>query len=134
MIFRAALLWILGLLTAVPYATWYLLFHADRSQYAALIVFILAWTFGYWGLVGPLIGALKARAVFKALERAQSSEDLERTLGSPEMREVVIDQLATENHIPRFVAAWVYRKLVRHLSGGAGGAALERLGRGKRPG
>ena len=132
MVWKAALIWVVGLLTAVPYATYHLLFHADRSQYAGLIVFIFAWTFGYWGLVGPLIAALKARAVFKALERAQSREDLERTLGSPEMREVVIEQLAADNHIPRFVAARLYKLLMRKFSeAAASGAIANRLPGGK---
>jgi len=121
MVIRAAIVWILGLLTAVPYATYYLLFVAERSQYAALIVFILAWTFGYWGLVGPLIAALKVRAVFRTLERVTSREDLILTLESPEAQAVAIEHLASENHIPRFLAKRVYHLLVRRLTAADGG-------------
>jgi hypothetical protein len=116
MLTRAMAVWVLGLLTLVPYGTYYLLFEATRDQYALLIVGVLFWIFGYWALVGPLLAAVKVRTVFRAIERARSREDLLRTLQSAEARDVAIDLIATDNHIPRFLAARVYALLVRHFS------------------
>jgi hypothetical protein len=100
---KATILWLVGLLTFVPYGTYYLLFEAPRDQYALLITAILFWVFGYWSLVGPLIMAVKVRRVFRAIESAGSREQLERALVSTEARDVTIDLIATENHIPRFL-------------------------------
>ena len=113
---KATALWLIGLLTVVPSAAYYLLFHAPRGQYAILITLILFWIFGYWSVVGPLLAIIKVRAVVRAIEQATSSEDLIRTLQSGEAREVAIDHIATDNHIPRFLAVRVYNILVRHLS------------------
>jgi len=133
MVRRAALLWVLGLCTAVPFATYHLLFHAPREQYPALIVFVLFWIFGYWGLAGPLIAAVKVRRVFRAIERAQSKEELLATLSSAQARDMFIDLIATENHLPRFLATWVYQLLLKGLARqpsapqGAEGATRARL-------
>lgn len=115
MLKRATLLWVLGLLTLVPYGIWYLLFEAPREQYAVLIVGLLFWIFGYWGLVGPLLAAMKVRTVFRAIELARSKDDLLKILQSPEARDTAIDMIALDNHIPRFLAARVYALLVRRL-------------------
>jgi hypothetical protein len=55
MFVAAIAVWVVGLLTAVPYAAYHLWFYAPREQYALLITFILFWIFGYWGVVGPLL-------------------------------------------------------------------------------
>lgn len=111
------MVWILGLLTLVPYGTWYLFVHATRDQYALLITLILFWIFGYWGVVGPILAAVKVRQVMRAIELANSGDDLVKALRSPEAREVAIDLIATENHLPRFLAARLYQRLVSRLAG-----------------
>lgn len=116
MLRKAVALWILGLLTVVPYGTYYLLFEAPRDQYAPLIVGLLFWIFGYWGVVGPLLAALKVRVVFRAIELARSKDDLLRTLQTPEARDAAIDMIALDNHIPRFLAVRVYTLLVQRLA------------------
>jgi hypothetical protein len=116
MLTKAIILWILGLLTLVPYGTYYLLFEAPREQYALLIGSIGFWIFGYWSVVGPLIMIVKVRSVFRALEAAGSRGELEKVLKSPDARDVVVDLIATENHIPRFLASRVYRLLITRLS------------------
>lgn len=112
----AVLVWVVGLFTIVPYGTYYLLFEAQREQYAALITLVLFWIFGFWGVVGPLLAAVKVRRVFRAIELASSREELAAVLRSDAAQEVAIDLIATENHIPRFLAARVYRLLVTRLS------------------
>jgi hypothetical protein len=122
MIVKATILWVLGLLTLVPWAVWYLFFQATRDQYALFIVLPLFWVFGYWGVVGPLIGAIKVRQVFRAIEMAGSRDELLATLRSDDAREVAIDLIASENHIPRFLAARVYKLLADRLASPRSGA------------
>jgi hypothetical protein len=116
MLVKATLLWVVGLFTFVPYGTYYLFFEAPRDQYGLLITSILFWIFGYWSLAGPLIMAVKVRRVFRAIESAGSREQLERALKSPEARDVAIDLIATENHIPRFLASRVYQLLTDRIA------------------
>jgi len=104
----------------VPYGTYYLFFEAPREQYALVITLVLFWIFGYWGVVGPLLGALKVRAVFRAIELARSKDDLVNALQSPDARDVAIDLIASENGIPRFLAARVYALLAKRLAAGEG--------------
>ncbi|HLS85019.1 MAG TPA: hypothetical protein VK043_01875 [Burkholderiales bacterium] len=110
------MLWFAGLTTFVPYATYYLLFEAPREQYALLITLVLFWIFGYWGVVGPLLAALKVRSVFRALEQAQSGEAFIDVLRRPDARLAVVELIASENKIPRFLAAWIYQLLLRRFA------------------
>lgn len=116
MLFSAVGLWVVGLLTIVPYATYSLLFVAQPDRYALLIVLPLFWIFGYWGVVGPMLAVAKVRRVLKALERAQVEGRLKEALCSKEATEVAIDLIASENGIPRFLAAKVHRLLVGRLT------------------
>lgn len=113
MVTKAAAIWVAGLLTVVPAGTYYLLFHAERDQYALLITLVLFWIFGFWGVAGPLLAALKIRRVFRAMEAATSREELLEIARSGEARDAAIDLIASENHMPRFLAARVYALLVR---------------------
>jgi hypothetical protein len=115
MLVKAISLWVVGLLTLVPYATYYLLFESSREQYALLITFVLFWIFGYWGVVGPLLAAVKVRSVFRAIELAQSRDDLVKVLEGPDTRDVAIELIASENHIPRFLASRVFDLLARRI-------------------
>ena len=119
MLAKAVAVWVAGLLTLVPYGTYYLFFVASRDQYAFLITAVLFWIFGYWGVVGPILAAVRVRAVFRAIELARSKDDLVKALHSPDTRDVAIELIATENHIPRFLASRVYGLLVARLSQGA---------------
>jgi hypothetical protein len=114
MLISAAAVWVVGLLTVVPYGTYYLLFHAHRDQYALLMTLVLFWIFGYWSVVGPLIAVIKVRRVFRAIEQARSKDDLMAALRANEAREIAIELIASENHIPRFLAARVYRLLMHY--------------------
>lgn len=120
MFVKAAIVWVIGLVTVVPYGIYYLFFEASKDQYAWLITLLLFWILGYWSLIGPLLMGLKVRSVFRAIESARSREDIERMLKDPEAKAVVVDFIARENRIPRFLASRVYSLLVTHLSEGAG--------------
>jgi hypothetical protein len=48
MIIRITILWVLGLITIVPYSIHHLLYYAQRDEYALLITLVLFWIFGFW--------------------------------------------------------------------------------------
>ena len=96
--------WIAGLVLLVPCALYRLLFIAGPEEYAFLIVFPLFWVFGYWGVVGPLLAVTKAHRLIRALESARDSDALRRAFDATEGDEVVIDLIAPENRIPRWLA------------------------------
>ena len=85
------------------------------------------------------MGALKARRVFQAIQQARSREELLATIRSPESREVAIDLIASESHVPRFIATRVYNLLLRRFAeegispapAPAAGATAERSGEGR---
>jgi len=116
MLRKATVVWILGLLTAVPYATWYLLFRAPREQYALLITFVLFWIFGYWGLVGPIVSIVKVRSVFGAIQQTRSREELVAVLQSEDARNVAIEHIASEYRIPRFLASRVLKLATERIA------------------
>lgn len=109
MLLRVSLLWVFGLVTIVPFAIYRLLFTAGRDEYAFLIVIPLFWVFGFWSVVGPLIATIRIRRLFKTLEKAQTREDFRNALDTPEARDVIVDLIATENHLPKFLVRWGYR-------------------------
>lgn len=119
MLKRVTLLWIVGLATIVPYGIYHLLFTAQREEYAFLITIVLFWIFGFWGVVGPLLSAYKVRRLFKALEAAPTQEQLRQILQSSDAEDAAIDLFARDNHIPRFLAARLFRSAVRRLQAGA---------------
>ncbi len=112
----AAIVWLIGLVTAVPLAAWHLLFEAPREQYALLIVFIIGWPFLYWPTVGPILMLLKLRSVYRGLQQVRSADDLRRKLAEGETEDVIVDLIARENRIPKFLARRVYRYLLRTLA------------------
>lgn len=123
MLKKAIILWVAGLLTIVPYSVYYLLYEAQRSEYALWICVVLFWIFGYWSIAGPLLGALKVRTVFRTLERARSKDELLATFRSPEGRDVAIDLIMKDSHIPRFLATRVYTLIVRRFAADVDSAA-----------
>jgi hypothetical protein len=116
MIKKLFIFWLIVLVTAVPYAAWYLFFHAHRSEYANLIFFILFWIFGFWGVAGPIISAIKIKQVFNKLQKVKSREELKTLLLSSETREAAIAMIAADNHIPKFLAKHVYNLLMNMIS------------------
>lgn len=111
------LLWIVGLFTLVPYATWYLLFEASRDQYALLITLVLFWLFGYWGVAGPIIAAVRVRKFFRALESIGSKQELQALMRRGDSEDAIVDLIATDNGLPRFVARRMYHYLRRRFTG-----------------
>ena len=115
MILKAVVLWVFGMVTIVPYGTYYLFMKAERDQYALLITLVLFWVFGYWGVAGPILALAKVRGIVTALETAQGEGRLREALRSPETANAAVDLIASENGIPRFMAARVYRLLIDRL-------------------
>lgn len=113
--FRIVILWIAGVIIIVPYAIYRLLYIAQPDEYAFLIVFPLFWIFGFWGVVGPIVGAYKVHRLVKAIEKAGSHSEIERAYEENEGKEIVIDLIASENKIPKFMARWLYKKVEPRL-------------------
>jgi hypothetical protein len=113
----ALVVWIVGLVVGIPLALYLLFFKAERDQYALLITFIIGWPTLYWPTVGPIIAALKVRRVFQKLTEATSGEEFAKRLADGESQDVVIDIIASENHIPKWLARRVFRRLRRMLAG-----------------
>ena len=116
MLRKATALWIVGLVTIVPYATWHLFFRAPREQYAALITFLRFWVFGSWGLVGPVVSIVKVRSVFRAIQQTQSRDELVAVLRSEDAQNVAIDHIASEYRIPRLLATRVLKLVTERLA------------------
>lgn len=112
MFLRAAVLWVIGLLTLVPWGIYYLFFNASSDQYALVIVSVLFWIFGYWGVVGPILAAIRVQQVMKLIEMVKTREQLRELVQKPEMQETAIDLIAGENHISKFLARRVLTLLV----------------------
>lgn len=114
---RFMVLWVIGLFTLVPYCVYYLLYQATRDEYALYLTLPLFWIFGFWGVAGPLIAAVRVRSVFRALEQVRTREQLVALWEKPETREAAVDLIARENRLPRFLArkvlAWMERRVAR---------------------
>ncbi|MRR55592.1 MAG: hypothetical protein EG822_13980 [Deltaproteobacteria bacterium] len=113
---RIAILWVAGLITIVPYGTYYLFFKATRDEYALVITLVLFWIFGFWSIVGPIISVVKIRKIMNAFEAARTPGEMKNVLLGAESRETVIDLIATENRIPKFIAKRIFNLLLRRLS------------------
>lgn len=105
---RVVALWLLGLVTIVPFAAYRLFTNAERDEYAFLITISLFWIFGFWGVVTPLMAALKIHRLMGGLDAASRSQLVQRALDG-EGEETIVELLAQENRIPRFLARRVYR-------------------------
>jgi hypothetical protein len=106
MLLRITLLWI-GIVAIVPYAINQLVFHAQKDEYAFLIVAPLFWIFGFWGVAGPCIAAWRIHTLVRALEAARGSDQIREAFERHEGKEVVVDLVASEYRLPRFMARWV---------------------------
>lgn len=116
MIRRLALVWILGGLIIVPWCINRLLFHAPRDEYAFLIVFPLFWVFGFWGVVGPAIGAYRVHKLMNALDHVKDRQQLLEAYEKHEGKEVIVDLIASDTGLPKFVARKFYHKVVARLT------------------
>lgn len=108
-------LWMIGILTIVPYSIYRLLFYAQGDEYALLIVVPFFWIFGFWGVVGPIVAVVRVRRVMKAIESAGSMEQIRQAYERNDGEEVIVDFIATENRLPRFLARVIYRFVLRQL-------------------
>ena len=99
----------------VPSSIYQLLFHAERDEYAFLIVAPLFWVFGFWGVVGPALAAWRVRTLMKALEAAQSSDQIRAAFEQHQGRDVIVDLVASEYRLPKFIARRVCDRVIREL-------------------
>lgn len=112
---RILIFWLIGLVTIVPYSIYSLFYTAQRDQYAFLIVVPLFWIFGFWGVVGPLVAVWRVRTLMRAIELAGNATELKEAFERNDGKEVVIDLIANDNHIPKFIARRLYNKVEKKL-------------------
>jgi hypothetical protein len=117
---RIFMLWVIGALLIVPYAIYRLLSDATRDEYAFLIVVPLFWIFGFWGVVAPLLMAVRVRRLFRALETAGSAPAVRDALENNEAEGIVVDLIARENGLPKFVARRLYAAVRARFDSEAG--------------
>jgi len=65
--------------------------------------------------VSPMLAIVKIRHVLRALEMAQSAGEFKKVLLSPDSRDVSINLIASENHIPKLFARIIYNRIVKGL-------------------
>lgn len=97
-------IWVVGLVTVVPAAIYYLLFKAETSQ-LPLVLFIGFWVFGFWAFFIPIYKFLRVRKMYRAIS---SKEDLQAFVANGETREVAIDTIIRESGMPKFLAEKAY--------------------------
>jgi len=82
---------------------------------AAVIVVPLAWTFGFWPFVGPLLVARRVLRLQKLLEEYGAR----RASGGPtdepaaELEDTLTLLAAQENHVPERLARFIVRRVLR---------------------
>jgi len=96
---------------------------ATRDNLALVLVLPLAWTFGYWPMVGSSLAAWKVWCLQKALETwaGRRAAGLAADLPEREIEDVLTRLVVDENDIPEKWARRVVRKLMS--------AARERIAR-----
>jgi hypothetical protein len=121
MIARVFALWIVGLLTLVPYAVYRLFFLAERGEYAFLIAISLFWIFGFWGLAGPWVAVYQIRRIARLIRAAKSADELRMLLADPKVQDQLFDWAARESNVPKCVLKFLWGKVARRLSAGPDG-------------
>jgi len=116
MIGRILVLWVLGIFLIVPYSVHRLVTDARPGEYALLIVVPLFWIFGFWGVVGPLLAAARMQRLARALEGATGSEEVIEAFRNNEGEEVIVDLIASDTRLPRFLSRFMYRRLMARLA------------------
>jgi hypothetical protein len=135
MIARVFALWVVGLLTIVPYAAYRLFFLAERGEYAFLITIGLFWIFGYWSLVGPLVAACQVRRIARLIRAAKSADELRTLLADAGMQDQLLEWAARESNVPKFVLRFLWRRVGGLLTNAPSSTAPGRPpGGGKTPG
>lgn len=115
MVRRIVAVWIVSGLILVPYCVYRLLYLAQPDEYALLIVLPLFWIFGFWGVAGPLVAAFRVHKLMRALDVAQDRRALREAFEQNEGREAIVDVIAIENRIPRFIARKLYDRVEERL-------------------
>ncbi len=112
---RVMALWIVGLVTIIPFCVYRLFWVAEPVEYPFLIVVPLVWVFGFWPVAGPLVLVWRIGGFMKRIQKAQNIGDLKEAYEKHDGRDLVIEVVARESGIPRFIAEKIYDKVVERL-------------------
>ncbi len=107
--------WLIGLITAVPAAGWYLLYHAERELYLPLIAFLVGWVFFFLPVVGALRGVVQAGRLLRELRGSETWEDVREKIRRGEAEDLVVSLIATEQGISRDRARRIYQLLAASI-------------------
>ncbi len=97
-------IWVAGLFTFVPVATYHLLFKAQSYQ-APLLVLVLFWVFGFWTCFVPLYKMYRVREMYKTVS---SQDDLAAFIKNSETKDVAINAIADHTGLPKAAAEKLY--------------------------
>jgi TRAP-type C4-dicarboxylate transport system permease small subunit len=100
----------LGTLIIVPGWLWVMVSDFNWASAGVGLVIVLAWLFGYFPVVGGLVGLLKIRRLMKVADQALS----EPGETSSTWEELLIERLLEEVPVPGFIAEPIVQWLVRH--------------------
>ena len=91
---------------------------ATTENLALVLVLPLAWTFGYWGVVGPLFVAWRIQRLPGLVESVAER----RAAGAPpspeqaqELEDTLVNLAAEENHLPERLVRPFVRKLLTRI-------------------
>lgn len=115
MMFRILLLWVVGGLIIIPYALYHLFSYARPDEYAFLMVMPFFWIFGFWGVVGPAIAVYRIHKLMKALEHVRDRKGLQEAYEAHAGKEVMVDFIASEHRLPKFLVRRLYDTIERRL-------------------
>lgn len=101
---KFVLIWIVGLFTFVPVATYHLLFKAETYQ-LPLFLLVATWTFGFWPCFVPMY---KTYRVKKLYDDVTSQDDLTAFIKNSETKELAIDAIAKHTDLPTMAAEKLY--------------------------
>ncbi len=102
---KYVLIWLIGLCTFVPVATYHLLFKAQTYQ-LPLLLLVAFWTFGFWPCFVPLY---KMYRVKKLYDGVTSQDDLKDFIQNSETKDVAVDAIAKHTGLPMVAAEKLYQ-------------------------
>ena len=99
--------------------------HAVLIGWAVIVMFPIFWIFGFWGVVGPAIGAWRVHKLMNALEHIKDRQQLIEAYERHEGKEIIVDLIASDTGLPKFIARRFYDRVVSQLIERQSGQQME---------
>ena len=101
---KFVLIWVAGLFTFVPVATYHLLFKAQSYQ-LPLLLLVAFWVFGFWSFFVPLYKMYRVKMLYNSVS---SQEDLAEFVKNSETKELAINAIQEHTGLPKVAAEKLY--------------------------